>query len=342
MENAERDRAIKEIRTLIEGREKIIIPTAERTIHDHIASKPLKDCLTIITRNSTGKITEAFIPAPPDARYVKVLIAFVRKRDFENKTLDSGLSDGTAEAVAKVFADDLEKVADTMAEKLVSFLFNSQVFLDGVATAITSAYKGTIPVHLQSKVTSMLVSKLKTTLMQHVDTTSITAIKASIGKIVGASVSSPLAAKIITMMVHTLTTTMKPILVKIMASTALKTAIVAKVKTVIVASFLGAFIKIIAVKLGLSAGAAFVWILLPILVAWLGFEAAHFPDKLAKNVSTDVAQDLRNGFSKTSESIAVTIVEMAITQASAILARDLVHEDDVAQMIHEFVSEASA
>ncbi len=262
IENAERDKAIKEIRTIIEGREKVIISESERTIYNHIANKPIKDCLTIITRDGRGKIAETFVPAPPDARYVKVLVAFVRKRDFENKTLDSGLSDGTAEAVAKVFADDLEKVADTMAEKLVPFLFNSQVFLDGIATAITASYKGTIPVHLQSKVTSMLVSKLKTTLMQHVDTTSITAIKASIGKIVGASVSSPLAAKIIAMMIHTLTTTMKPILVKIMASTALKTAILAKIKTVIIASFLGAFIKIIAVKLGLSAGAAFVWMAL--------------------------------------------------------------------------------
>ena len=101
-------------------------------------------------------------------------------------------------------------------------------------------------------------------------------------------------------------------------------------------------IKILALKFGLTAGATFVWILLPILVAWIGFEAVHFPEKLAKNVSTDVAQDLRNGFARTSESIAVTIVEMVITQASAILARELIQEDEVAQVIQDIVSEASA
>lgn len=342
MKKAAREKIIDEIKAMIDGREEIIIPAVRQTIYDHIASKPLKDCLTIIARNAKGKKIEAFVPAPPNMRYAKVLMAFVLKRDFEEKTLDSGLSDGTAKAVARVFSTDLGTIADKMADRLVPFLFRSQIFIDGIATAIMSAYKGTIPLHLQSKVTSMLISKLKTTLIQHLDATSISAIKVSVAKIAGASVSSPLAAKIITIMVHTLTTTLKPILAKILASTALKSAVLAKVKAVIIASFLGAFIKILALKLGLTAGATFVWILLPILIGWIGFEAIHFPEKLAKNVSTDVSQDLENGFSSTSESIAVTIVEMVITQASAILARELIQEDEVAQAIQDIVSEATA
>jgi hypothetical protein len=338
MDDSERHKIVEKIKAIIEGREDTIIPAVEGTIDRYISTKPLKECLTLVARDGNN-IVETFMP-PPNIRYVKALTAFVLKRDFERKTLDSGLSEGTAQEVAQIFATDLGEVSDEMSETIVPFLFRSEKFLDGIAAAVMAAYKGPVPVHLSSKVTGMLASKLKTILAQHMDTVSVSAIKASIAKIASASVSSPFAAKIVVVMVQTLTTSMKPILIKIFASTTLKTAILAKIKTVIIASFLGAFIKLLAVKIGLSTGAAFAWVILPILGAWLAYEALHFPEKLASNVSRDVARDLREGFPRTSETIAVTIVEMAITQATAIITRELVQEDDVAQVIQDIMSEA--
>ncbi len=339
MNDSERKKIVTKIKAIIEGREETIIPAVQDKIYNYISTKPIKTCLTIVARDK-DKIVETFMP-PPDIRYVKALTAFVLKRDFEYKTLDSGLSEGTAQEVAQVFAADLGKVSDEMSDTIVPFLFRSEKFLDGIAAAIMTAYKGPIPVHLTSKVTAMLANKLKTVLTQHMDTVSVSAIKASIAKIAGASVSSPFAAKVVVLMVHTITTSMKPILIKILASTTLKTAILAKIKAVIIASFLGAFIKLLAVKIGLSTGAAFAWIILPLLLAWLAYEALHFPEKLAENVSRDVARDLREGFPQTSETIAMTIVEMAIAQATAILTRELVQEDHVAQVIQDILSEAA-
>lgn len=338
MDDSERQKIVDKIKSIIQGREETIIPAVREKIYSYISGKPIKECLTLVARDN-DKIVETFVP-PPDIRYVKALTAFVLKRDFEYKTLDSGLSEGTAQEVAKIFATDLGKVSDEMSETIVPFLFRSEKFMDGLAAAIMAAYKGPIPVHLTSKVTAMLASKLKTILAQHMDTVSVSAIKASIAKIAGASVGSPLAAKVVVVIVHTLTTSMKPILIKILASTTLKTAILAKIKAVIIASFLGAFIKLLAVKIGLSTSAAFAWVILPLLVAWLAYEALHFPEKLAENVSRDVARDLRDGFPQTSQTIAMTIVEMAITQATAIITRELVQEDDVAHVIQDILSEA--
>lgn len=324
MQQNERDAVIARIAALIEGQKEALVPAVRLAIQHHIASQSVGACLTIVARDPKGQILETFAPTPPNGRYVKALTAFVLKRGFEGKALDSGLSDSTAEEVAAAFAGKLEVISDELTETMLPFLLRSEVFVASLSGALAAAYRGTIPHQMKSQLTSILTRKLKVALSQHVDTSSIAAVKMSIAKVVASSVASPLGAKMAAMVVHTLLTSLKPILIKLLASTALKAAILSKIKAIIIASFLGAFIKLLAVKLGISTGVAFAWVLLPALLAWLAYEAMHFPEKLAANVAGDVAKDLESGFQQTGISIAEAMVTLAITECAGVVAREVI------------------
>lgn len=339
--DGDRKATVDAIARLIADRETTIIPRVRTAIRAHIAEQDRLTCLTVVARGLDGNIAEIYTPRPPDVRYVKAITAFVLKKDFGGRKLDSILSDGTAAKVSDVFSDELSTVSDQISDRLIPFLVRSEVFANGLSTAIVAAYRGSIPTHLQRQVTTALSGKLKAILAQQVDATSVGAIKVGVAKVVGAAVVSPVGAKLAAVMIHTLATSLKPIIIKILSSTALKAAIAAKLKAVIIGSFLGAFVKILAVKLGLSTAATVAWILLPLVVAWLSAEAYMFPGKLANSVSEAVAADMKSGFLDTSRTTAEMIVEMAITQAVALVAQQLANDDEVKEIMDELLKEAA-
>jgi hypothetical protein len=336
-----RKSAVDAVTMIIAGREDTLIPGVEEAIRSYIAAQERLTCLTIVSRGESGDMLEVFAPRPPDLRYVRALTAFVLKRDFEGRKLDSILSEGTAAKVADVFAAELASASDKISDALVPFVLRSEVFVEGLSSAVIDAYQGGVPAHMRRQVTTALTGKLKTVLAQHIDSTAIGSIKAGLGKTVGSAVATPVGAKLAAVMVHTLATSLKPIIIKILSSTALKAAIATKLKAVVIGSFLGAFVKLLAVKLGLSTAATVAWILLPILVAWLSAEAYRFPGKLADSVADAVGRDMRAGFQQTSRSTAEMIVEMAASEAIAVVARSMITDDDVAEIINRAIQDAA-
>ena len=337
---SDRSKAVREIQELIGGTKDVIIPSVRNAIHQYISSQSRVTCLTVVGRDNSGTVLRIFSPGPPDLEYVRVLTAFVFKRGFNGYSLDSALSDPTAVIVAHEFSKHIAEISDDIADRLLPFLIHSDLFRDNIVNAIADAYKSTIPHHLQARVTSLLSQKLKAILIQHVDAGSVAAVKVAVTKLVAASVSSPLAAKITLVLLKTLATSLKPIIVKLLASAAFKTAILAKIKVVVLGSMLGAFIKLLAAKIGLTGGTVFALIVLPLLVAWLAYEAVQFPNKLAEKVSADVAADLEGRFSATSKELADSIIEMAILQASSLVAKELLSENAVADLINEILEAA--
>jgi hypothetical protein len=193
---------------------------------------------------------------------------------------------------------------------------------------------------VQGKVGSLLTSKLSAALAQTIDTSTSATIKASIAKVAAASVASPVAVKISASLLMSLGTVLKPIIIKLLASAAFKAAIAAKIKAIVVGSLFAAFAKIIGVKLGLTAGAAFVWILIPAVLGWLAYEYFQFPEKLAKSVSSSVAVAMGNGFQDTSRSIAESLVEGMLVGGGATLATQLIADEAIQELVKEAVDAA--
>ena len=336
---SERATAIEAISMIIAAEKDTIITSIRRGIDEYIKTKDPADCLELVKLDANGKVTE-WLPMRARRRYASALIAFVRKERFEGVALDSGLTPPISNLVAEIFASKLGKEADNISKQIIPLLVSSDRFLSSLSTALMAAFSSPIPKMIQGKVGALLTSKLTTVLAQTIDTSSSATIKASIAKVAAASVASPIAVKISASLLVSLGTALKPIIVKLLASTAFKAAIAAKVKAIVVGALFAAFAKIIGVKLGLTAGAAFVWLLIPVVVAWLAYEYSKFPEKLAESVSSSVAETMDNGFRDTSRSIAESIIEGVLVSGGAALATHLIADEAIQQLLEESVRAA--
>jgi hypothetical protein len=340
MEKKVKNALLKDLRKLIQDQKDEVIPAVQAAIEKHISKKSPKECLTLVTRSKSGAVRET-IPMGANKRYASALIAFVRKADFEGKALDSALTDSTSAVVADAFSDKIGAKADALAEKVVPILISDARFVDALSAAVVSAYSGPFPQHLRSRIVGILTAKIGGALSQSIDTATSATIKASVIKVTAVSVSSPIAVKITAAIVKSLSVVLKPLILKLMASSAFKAAIMTKLKAIVIGSMLGAFVKIIAVKLGISTGAAFMWILLPLVFAWLAYEVSSFPEKLASKVSAGVAAELDENFKETSASLAEMLVERVIVDSVGLIANDLVNDGVIASLIADSIAEAA-
>ena len=242
--------------------------------------------------------------------------------------------------MATVFSERVGEKAEEISQRAMPILISDERFIRGLSEALTGLYSGTIPTQLKSKIVAILSHKMTLSLSQTIDTSTSASIKASVLKVTAASVSSPVATKLTFVLIKTLGVALKPIILKLMASAAFKAILVSKLKAIIVGALLGAFIKIIGVKLGLTAGAAFMWVLIPIVLGWLAYEYFNFPAHLAEKVADSVADDLLRNFSETSDAMALSIVERLIVDGAATVAAKIINDDTIVALINASVSEA--
>lgn len=331
--------AVTAITKIIVGEKATITAAVERGIYEHLRNEEPKACLRLVKLNSKGDVAE-WLPMKAERRYASALVAFIRKTRFEGADLDSGLTPAVSSMVAEIFASKLGEQADRISELVLPLLISSDRFLSSLSDSLLAAFSSPIPKMIQGKVGGLLTSKLSSALAQTIDTSTTATIKASVAKVAAASVASPVAVKISASLVLGLSGALKPIIVKLLASAAFKAAIVAKVKAIVVGALLAAFAKIIGVKLGLTAGAAFLWILIPAVLGWLVYEYHQFPEKLAKSVSASVAEAMDNGFQDTSRSISESLIEAILVGGGAILATHLIADEAIQDLIRESVQAA--
>lgn len=338
-DDAAQKEAIEAIAALIAEEKDTVTGAIEEEIRAYIASREPKDCLELAKIDARGDVTEV-LPMKLESRYASALIAFVRKTTFEGVSLDSGLTRPVSALAADVFSAKLGDHADRISEQIIPLLLSSDRFISALSASLVESLSSPIPKVVQSKVSALLTSKLSAALAQTIDAGTTAAIKASVAKVAAASIASPIAVKISASLAVSLTTAIKPIILKLLASASFKAAIATKVKAIVVGALLAAFAKILGVKLGLTAGAAFAWILIPAVLGWLAYEYVHFPEKLAKNVSTSVSESMRNGFQDTSRSIAQSLVEGILASGVATLASHLVGEEAIQELLRESIADA--
>jgi hypothetical protein len=336
----DRKRLNDEVAEILNGQRDIVIADVRAAVIRDISTKTPGNCLTLVQRDADGEIVDT-LPMAASKRYAGALFAFVRKSNFEGKALDSALTDPTAELVADIFMNRVGEKANEITERIIPLVISNQRFVEGLSSAILSSYSGPIPQQLQRKITSALTSKLTAALAQSVDATTTATVKATVTKVAAASISSPIAMKVSLAVVKSLSVALKPIIVKLLGSAVLKAAIASKIKVVVFGAILGAFIKLIGIKLGLTAGTAYFIFLLPIIIAWIAYEVSHFPGKLADKVAEGIAADLAGNFAETTRSLAETIVERVLVDGTGLIAAQLINDDALIELIQDISRDAA-
>ena len=336
----ERDKMVDDLVNLL-GKERVAFCNAiEGSVNSYIASRSLSTCLTVVEKASTGDRSWR-----PEATwsYLTVLREFCGGKSHRGNGLDSALSAPVVSLVSGQFEVFYEKNADEISKLLSTRLLEDRLFSAALLESIVATVDSEIPAALKGQLAHMLIHKLGDSLHSNLGHATAHAAKVVTAKAVAAAVSVPIAHSTVALVGKFLALHLKVVLAKVLASSAVKAAVAAAVKKVVVAAIIGALVKILGVKLlGLSAGAAFAVVVIPLLIAFLTYEAYTLPKKLGEKVSEKVRSELSGQFDTINRSILSVVVREVVGTGLAALAAEIAAEPEIRAALAGFGTHIAA
>ncbi len=259
-------------------------------------------CVTLIERKMDGKEVWELSPHPG---YALRLIAFCRGAKYDGHVIDSGLTDPVIGIVTRRFEMLYQGNDEEIAQAILNYIIQDKALSRGfVAAIVESAAAGYAAGAIKEKAAILILDQLN----QVMQTAGAKAALATIGKTVAGVVSAPIATKIALLLMKFIALHLKAVIAKVLASAAIKGLIAVAVKKFLVAALAAALVKAIAAKFGISASAAFLWVLLPIIAAFLIYEIATFPQQLGEKVGNRIVEDLSDSYAKINDEVFERIV----------------------------------
>lgn len=288
-------------------------------------------CLTLIERRYQGDLVWSL---SADPSYLARLVAFCREKPYDGHAIDSALTQPIAEIVARRFEALYEDSSDDIAETVLQFIMDDEVLSNALVDSViaSSAYAGAA---VRNRAASMLLDQI-----QHfMHTSAGHTVMDVVGQSVATSVSKPIGVKIAALLVKALGTQLKVVIAKVIASGALKGIIGAAVKKFVVFAVAGVIVKAVAVKFGIGPLAAFMWILIPFVIAYLAYEVATFPAHLAEKVGDKVVDELSGRYTEVNADACDKIVASIIDTGIAVLVRPIADSPEVQGALREFMQD---
>jgi hypothetical protein len=339
MDAAGAQQTLNEALTALGDQKSDFLAKVEEKVSDRIRNSSLVKCLTVIERSNSGAILREHAPNPPDVDYVGALIAFCRGKRYNSHALDSGLTDPVVGEVTSAFESFYSKNQEIISRALLALLMENATFVRALKDCIEMAMGSTVPATIKQQVGHAVVARMSDMVGDRLGDTTIATVKLVTGKAVAVAVSSPIAAKLAVMLVHLLAVQLKVVLAKLLASAAFKAVIMAKVKAVVAGAVLVSVVHIVAAKLGIGTGAAFAIILLPIILAFLAYEAATFPRKLGEKVAVKIRGELSGQFESINRDIMTAIVETTIGMGTSMFAGQMMEQSGFGEALEKLAAE---
>ena len=288
-------------------------------------------CLTLIERTSSGPSVWTL---RADPQYAMRLVAFCRGKTYNGNALDSGLTEPVVGIVTRQFEMLYQSKDEEIARSIIDYVLSDQVLSKGlVSTIIGSAAAHHATQAAKQKVAALLIEELRHLVHAGAGQTLL----ASVGHAVAAATAKPIAAKIAMLLMKAMTLHMKAIIAKVLASAAIKALIATAVKKVVFAAVAAVVIKTVAMKLGISAGAVWMWVLIPLIAALLYREVVTFPQHLGEKVADKVVEDLIGGFPQVNHDVLERLVDDVLGAGIGAIAMELGQSQEVQDAIEELL-----
>ncbi len=334
----EKESEINNIINQLGEKKHIFLEKIRRKIIEHVNRKTPSDCLTFVTRRSDDNKVSSIYEPEASLTYAEVLIAFCREKSYSGKVLDSYLTDGIIDVVTKEFETFYSDNSDQIAEGISKIVIADKVLMTSMASTMINSFSGTIPDYLRTKVSTLLALKMQEIMKQKAANTITHTVSKSSSHLVATTVSSPIAMKIGLIVVKFIMLNIKVITAKFLASAAFKAAIAGLVKKFVLAAIVGVIVKTIAAKFGISVGAAFAWVLIPLIAAYLYYEATHLPEHLGDKVSEKIVEKLSGDFKEMNKSI-VNQIYMGLSVMPVPAMGENMKDNQILDLIEQFLDE---
>lgn len=285
----------------------------QREIHAHIANQGRRACMSIVELDGHGNGRSRTHILNTDslsenATYMNVFQCFIRKKEYHDHALNSGLSEPVAGIIARRYGTVLESCSDDLQQYFLGRLIEDEVVRKSLAVHIATllAKKGIKTA--RDKLTHMITHAIAqhtgthaTVAVQHGVTvatqhtaavTAGTSTGAMVGSIVGAVLIKAFAAHITV------------ILPKILASETFHMLVMAATHKIVYVSATAATANLLAAKAGAATASAFLHAVIgPVAVIYVVYKLNRLPNELGESVAKGVKEDLDGNFRSITEQV---------------------------------------
>ncbi len=316
------------------------LDSVESAVKLYISRQSFKDCLTFVAITDSGNIGSFHRPEGT-ITYLNCLQKFCAREKYNGQILDSYLTEGIVSRVTIKFQKFYEGNSDEISTSITRVITQDKVFLKSLSEQIFDYAKADVPKFVRNKAAALLLANLEQVFNTSIAKTSANIVNTAVTKTITASVGTPIVKKVATIVVKFVTLHFKGLIIAAFKSAAIKSAVAVLVKKYAVAAFLAAFVKIISAKLALGTTATFTWVVLPILIGYLSWEAYFLPNKLGEKVSLKIRAELDSNFDGMNRDIVNTALTDILESGVAGMAANISSEPEAKEALDALLAEAS-
>lgn len=322
-------------------------------VKKYISGKTTEHCLglRVIPLSGDGYETVLYPSLSLDlASYVSKLIPFLFKSNYKEYGIeykvDSVLTNEVVDIVSEryqqfykgnqdIISDHViiciasqEDISDVLFQTIVNNNSATKLASKEIKQHVVDFLKHSLHAKLQEMSSSLghsTIAIVNRALSNSVVSSVVTNISLIIGKVAAASITKTIGAIVVKNTAIYVSHNLGIILAKVMAIPAIK----AFITKFVLAAILAGFIKVIVVSTGASVGTVLLFILIPILVAFIAYEWIHLPEKLGDAISGSIGGELATNFSTTNNKIVSELFEQFLGDKGRSLGLSMANDDEL-------------
>lgn len=241
--------------------------------------------------------------------FCKVFYRFVRRKQHNGHVLDSALTKPVCEIVSERFEDFYQENADTVSSGVLAVLTQDNLILDSFLNRVADKALSTASKQVRKRIVHLVVHQI------HSSTTdgALQVVGQQVSHVAAATAGSQVVILVAHVLVKLLAAHIGALVMHILSSALIKKLVLLLVKKAVIAAVGGAVINFLAVHVSAAiGGGSIMWVVIPLLVAYIGYKIATFPEKIGKEVSKSVRKNLSQDFTTMNKSILEKIFEQVV------------------------------
>lgn len=305
----------------------------ENAIYSHISSKSVSDCLSVVTKNTIEEKGIKWVPSELFDGYGGRFIAFLRKKTYKGKLVDSYLTDGVVNVVTREYGKLYSNNSQIISDAVMTAMLSDKVILNALSQQVVETVNGTLPTVAKQKLSDCLIHNIEQSMGVNITNAAGHAVTVATTHIISAATAIPITKAMLAVLGKSIAVFMKGAIAKVLASTAVKSMLTMAIKKMVAVKIVGTLLAMIGAHFG---GISIGWVLLPAIVAYLLYSVVSLPQKLGEKVSQAVREELSGQYDSINQNIAKQISFSVASSLASVFARDIANADEVKQLLGQF------
>jgi hypothetical protein len=291
-----------DVLALLNQRKENFLDDVETDVKIYIKSTG-KQCIAMVEKASdSGIILKTWEVHLNDdlGDFCKVLYKFVRKEQYHGHDLDSALTEPIVNLVETAYQDFYQSESEAISMGMLVMLAADEVnlcsFIDRIADIALQQFSKQV----RKQVVHMLMHQIK----ESVNQGTLNSVGQHAGHLAVTTAGTQVATIVAHLLLKLLAANIAHVVAKLLASAFLKKVLAILIKKFVLAAVTTAVVQFLATHIGAAVGGSTImWIVMPVLVAYIGRQIAKFPETLSVKVSASIRKELDGRFEPTNQTI---------------------------------------